>query len=168
MSSSQQVLRTVCRKDPEAITLPSKSLDTNSLTHIPNPNAPILTITNDKVLLGMEQTTRNIIRMSSERIHLPRLGIAHPPEFDLTIIRSGCNKGKSRVKCRPINSTIMTFENILDHDVIGSKEFRLKVLVRTLSIGSRWSKSETDWPRWTEYEPEPSGGTLSIGSRWSK
>ena len=65
-------------------------------------------------MFGVEQSRLDVIEMASARINLPCLRLAHSPYLDLTVVRSGNNEWKSRVKSGKIDSAIMTFEYILN------------------------------------------------------
>lgn len=52
--------------------------------------------------------------MTSARIHLPSLGLAHPPELDRTVIGSRDNERKGGMESGKVDATIVAFEDILD------------------------------------------------------
>lgn len=52
--------------------------------------------------------------MASARIDLPCFRLAHAPNLDLPVVCRGDNEGKSGVERRPVNTPIVTLEDILD------------------------------------------------------
>jgi hypothetical protein len=67
---------------------PPEGLYGSPLRQIPYPNSLVLTAGHDEFVLRMEHRVRHIIEMPS-RIDLLRLRLAHPPNFDRPIVRSG-------------------------------------------------------------------------------
>mmetsp|Transcript_61092 Transcript_61092/g.171174 ORF Transcript_61092/g.171174 Transcript_61092/m.171174 type:complete len:225 (+) Transcript_61092:1764-2438(+) len=65
--------------------------------------------------------------MATESIHFPGLGFAHSPQLDLTIIGCRSQERESRMETSPVDSTVMSFQDVLDNDVVGSKQFRLHI-----------------------------------------
>jgi hypothetical protein len=62
----------------------------------------------------MEDSTRDVIEMSPTGVDLPRLQITHSPQLDLAIIRSRNDERKGWMEDGVIDTTIMTFQDILD------------------------------------------------------
>jgi hypothetical protein len=67
---------------------PPEGLYGSPLHQIPYPNSLVLTAGHDEFVLQMEHRVRHIIEMPLTRIDLPRLRLAHPPNFDRLIVRS--------------------------------------------------------------------------------
>jgi len=62
----------------------------------------------------MEDGTGDIIEMTTARVDLPRLQITHPPKLDLAVIGSRNDERKGRVEDSIIDTTVVTFQDILD------------------------------------------------------
>jgi len=62
----------------------------------------------------MEDSTGDIVEMSATGINLPCLQVTHPPQLDLAVIRSRNDKRKGRMEDSVIDTTIVTFQDILD------------------------------------------------------
>jgi len=65
--------------------------------------------------------------MSTQRINFPRLGFRHiTPELDLLSI-IGCTREQRerRMVTGPIDSTIVSFQYVLDNNIVGTKQFGL-------------------------------------------
>mmetsp|Transcript_10477 Transcript_10477/g.18920 ORF Transcript_10477/g.18920 Transcript_10477/m.18920 type:complete len:219 (-) Transcript_10477:503-1159(-) len=127
MTGRKKILGTMRGKDPKAISLPTEGLYAHTLGHIPDTNAAILRVGNDEFLLGVEETARYIVGMAAEGIYLPSLGLAHSPEFDLTIICRTCQQGQGGVKGCPIHATVMSLQDVFDHNIIGTKKLCLDI-----------------------------------------
>jgi hypothetical protein len=65
-------------------------------------------------VLGVEDSARDIVEVTTAGVDLPSLQVAHPPQFDLPVIRSRNNEGKSWVEDRIIDTTIVTLQDILN------------------------------------------------------
>jgi hypothetical protein len=52
--------------------------------------------------------------MSTTGVDLPRFQVTHPPQLDLAIVRSGNDERKSWVEDSIVDTTVMTFQDILD------------------------------------------------------
>lgn len=63
--------------------------------------------------------------MTSAGVHLPRLGLAHPPQLDLPIVTARHDERQSRVEGRPVDSAVVPFEDVLDDRVLVAKEVGL-------------------------------------------
>ena len=98
---------------PESIVLPSERLDRGPLGQVPHANCLVFTARDDQFMLGMEESARHVVEMTSARIDLPSFRLAHPPELDLPIIGGGYDQGKSGVEHGIVDSAVMTLKNIL-------------------------------------------------------
>lgn len=124
-TSSEQVQLGMSGKNPEPIILPPKRLHRRPLAHIPDPNRLILRIRDDQLMLRMEQSDGNIVKVTSAGIDLPRLGFGHPPKLDLTIVTARDDERESRVEGRPVDSAVVAFEDVFDHGVGVAEEVGL-------------------------------------------
>jgi hypothetical protein len=75
----------------------------------------------------VKQTATDVVGVSTKGINFPGFGLGHAPELDLSIISRRSQQGKSRMEGSPVNSAVMTFENIFNHNIIGAKEFGLDI-----------------------------------------
>lgn len=207
MPGSQQILGPMCRQNPEPVSftpgymtadgadgymtadgtkmwgsftrhLPER-LHTYPLGHIPNSNGSVFRVGNHQLLLGVEQTTRYIVRMSPECVHLPRFSLTHPPKLHLPIVGGARKQRQGRMKRRPIHTPIMSLQHILDHHVVRTKQFRLNIhrrrsrcaLPRIHHGGSprRFSQLLLSQPRSIPYPHRLiQGGTDNQILRWMK
>jgi hypothetical protein len=55
----------------------------------------------------MKQTHRDLVEMSSTGINFPRLGIAHSPQLDLSIIGAGNDEWEGWMERSPVHSTVV-------------------------------------------------------------
>lgn len=60
----------------------------------------------------MEKSTRDVVEMSSAGIDFPGFRVAHTPEFDLSVVTSRNDKGKSRVEGSVVDTAIVSLENV--------------------------------------------------------
>mmetsp|Transcript_22214 Transcript_22214/g.40027 ORF Transcript_22214/g.40027 Transcript_22214/m.40027 type:complete len:298 (-) Transcript_22214:378-1271(-) len=127
MSSGEEILGPMSCKNPETVAFPAECLHTDTFRDIPNTNTPIFRVRNYKLMLGVEKTTRDIVRVTTKRIHFPSLGLTHSPQFDLPVISGTRKKRKGRVEGCPVHATVMSFKDIFDDNVICSKEFSLNI-----------------------------------------
>jgi hypothetical protein len=127
MTGRQQILGTMGRQNPKAISFATKRLDADTFADIPNANTPIFRITHHQIVFGMKETATNIVGMPSEGIDFPCLCFTHSPQFDLPIISGTCKEGQGGMEASPIDTTIMSLQDVLDNNIIGSKEFRLDI-----------------------------------------
>jgi hypothetical protein len=58
-------------------------------------------------------------------VDLPRLRLAHPPKLDLPVVTARNDEGEGRVESRPVHSTVVTFEDVLDDSVGVAEEVGL-------------------------------------------
>ena len=135
VTCGQQILRAMGGKDPESVALTTEGLYTDTLGHVPNADAAILGVGNDKVMLGVEQTARNIVGVTTEGVDLPRLGLGHSPKLDLTIVGGTGQKGQGGVEGGPVHSTVVALEDVLDHNVVSAEKLGLNVEGGLLSAG---------------------------------
>lgn len=71
--------------------------------------------------------------MASARIHLPCLGLGHPPKLHEAVVSRGNDQGKSGVERDPIDATVVALEHELDYGV-GVPEHVGLVLVGALHL----------------------------------
>jgi hypothetical protein len=127
VSGREQILRRVRGENPKAIAFTAKGLDADTFADIPNTDRAIFRIGDDKIVFGMKQAAGHIVGVSPEGIDFPGLGFAHTPQLDLSIIRCRGEEWQSRVEGRPVNASVMTFEYILDDNIVGSEQLGLHV-----------------------------------------
>ena len=60
--------------------------------------------------------------MPAQRVDLPRLGLIHPPQLDLPVVRARDNQRQRVVEGRPIDAAVVSLEDILDGGVVAAKE----------------------------------------------
>jgi hypothetical protein len=65
MTRREQILGAMGRQDPESIAFPAKGLYANSLAHIKDTDAAIFAVTNNQVMLGVEETARYVVSMAT-------------------------------------------------------------------------------------------------------
>ena len=65
-------------------------------------------------MFGMEERSGHVIEMSSARVYLPSLGLAHSPYLDLSVVGCRNNQRESGMEGRKINTTIVTFQDVFD------------------------------------------------------
>lgn len=124
-TSGKEVQLGVRREDPEPIVLPPKRLHRRPLAHVPDANRLVLGITDDELVLGVEERDRDVVEVSAARIDLPRLGLAHPPELDLPVVAARDDEGERRVERSPVDSAVVALEDVLDDGVRVAKEVGL-------------------------------------------
>ena len=70
----------------------------------------------------MEECTRHIVYVASQRVNLPRFRIVHPPKLDLPVICTRYDQRMRMVECGPINTAIVAFQNVLDSCIVAAKK----------------------------------------------
>mmetsp|Transcript_28238 Transcript_28238/g.86273 ORF Transcript_28238/g.86273 Transcript_28238/m.86273 type:complete len:201 (-) Transcript_28238:656-1258(-) len=134
MTRGQKVGLLVHRQDPEAIMLAPERLHALPLRHVPHADGLVFGVGDDQLLFGMEERTRDVVDMTAQGVHLPRLRLVHPPQLDLPVICTGDNERQRRVERRPVHPAIMSLKHILNGGVIAAEE------VLNLHIGDRLAK----------------------------
>lgn len=86
LTGSEQVQVRMRSKDPEAVMLAAERLDSRSFLQVPNTDGLVLSTRNNQLPTRVEQRRRDIVEVSTARIHLPRLSLAHAPNLDSPII----------------------------------------------------------------------------------
>lgn len=86
VTGRKQVEVRVGSQNPESIVFPSESLNGGSLGHVPDSDGLVFTVRKDQFVAGMEKRNGHIVEVTSTGVDFPCLGIAHTPEFDLSII----------------------------------------------------------------------------------
>ena len=65
-------------------------------------------------MFGVEKSIGDVVKMTTARIHLPRLGFIHSPNLDDSIVRSRDHKRESGMEHCIVDPAIVTFEYMLD------------------------------------------------------
>lgn len=114
VSRREEVQLGVSREYPEPVVLPPERLYRRALRHIPHADRLVLSTRDDQLVPRMEKRRRNVVKVSATGVDLPRLRVAHPPEFDLPVIRRRHNQWQRRMECRPIDAAVVALEHVLD------------------------------------------------------
>ena len=88
MTSSEQVDLRVSSDHPESIILALEALNRCALVQIPYTDSLVLADRENQILVWVEQSSRGVLEVTSAGVHLPRLGLAHPPKLDQSIVTS--------------------------------------------------------------------------------
>lgn len=99
-------------EDSKAVMFPLESLYHRALCQIPHSDGLVLSATDDQLVFRMEHSARDV-EMSPARIHLPRLGLAHPPELDLPVICGRNDERECRVEHGVVDVTVVSLGRIL-------------------------------------------------------
>ena len=86
MAGRKNVLFRMGSHDPEPVVVSAKSMETGALGHVPDPNGFIFRVGQNQILRRMKKNTRHIIEMAPQSIHLPALGVVHPPQLDCPVL----------------------------------------------------------------------------------
>jgi hypothetical protein len=62
-------------QNPESVVLPTESLDSGPLSHVPDPDRLVFSVRKDKLVTRVENTGRNVVEVTSAGINFPSLGI---------------------------------------------------------------------------------------------
>mmetsp|Transcript_11249 Transcript_11249/g.32344 ORF Transcript_11249/g.32344 Transcript_11249/m.32344 type:complete len:424 (-) Transcript_11249:228-1499(-) len=127
VTGGEQVLVAVRGQDPEPVPLPAEGLHANALGDVPDSDAAILAVGDDQVVLGVEETARDVVGVPTQRVDLPRLRLGHAPQLDLTVIGGRRQQRQGRVEAGPVDSAIVALQDVLDDDVVRAKELGLDV-----------------------------------------
>ena len=65
-------------------------------------------------MFGVEDRVRNVVKVTSARVYLPRLGLAHSPDFDYPIVRGRNYQRESWVEYGKIDTAIVPLKNVFD------------------------------------------------------
>ena len=112
-TSSEEVELGMRRKDPEPVVLPPERLHRRPFAHVPHPNRLVLGITDDELVLGVEQRDRDVVKVPAAGINFPRLGLAHPPELDLPVVAARDDEGEGRVEGGPVDSAVIDRKRVV-------------------------------------------------------
>lgn len=127
------------RQHPEPIMFPPEGLHRRPLGHIPNPDRLVLARRQYKLMARMEHRHRDVVEMPSTAIHLPRSRLGHPPKLDLSIISTRHDERECGMEGRPVDSSIMTLEDVFDDRVCVAEEIRLTLVrSRDLLLERHW------------------------------
>ena len=107
MPRRDQVLLWVHRKHPESVVLAPERLNTHALLDVPDADGAVLRVRDDEVVLRVEHDTADVVRVSAQRVHLPRLGLVHAPELHLSVVRTGDDEVLGRVEGRPVHAAVV-------------------------------------------------------------
>lgn len=115
----------MCGQNPESVVFATEGLNSRAFAHVPNTNRFVLRVRNDEFVLGVEKCDRHVVEVTSAGVNFPRLGLAHTPQFDLTIITTRDNQGQGGMECGPVDSAVVTLEDVLDDGVSVAKQIGL-------------------------------------------
>ena len=102
------------REHPETIVFSPERLDGGALREVPDADGLVLTAGHDELVLRVEEGSRDVVEVTSACVDLPGLRLAHPPNLDLTVVRSGNDEGQRRVEGCPIYTAVVTLKHVLD------------------------------------------------------
>ena len=97
--------------------LPSEGVETCSLRHVPDANAPVLGVAEDQLLTRVEENAGDIGVVASAGVHLPGLGVVESPQLHLSIICSGDHERDRWMERCPVDPTFVTVEEVPDHGI---------------------------------------------------
>src|SRR5271170_981206 len=116
--------------DPESIVFSTEALYGSTLIRVPYSNCLVFANTQNQVLTFVEKGSRSIVEMTSASIDFPRFRFRHSPNFDETVIPGGDEEREGWMERDPIDSSIVSFENILYRGIGISKNVAgLRVVV---------------------------------------
>jgi len=75
VTSSEQVEGRMSGQDPESVMLPSESLHSGPLGHVPDPNRLVFSIRENQLVTRVEDTGRDIVEVTSAGVNFPSLGV---------------------------------------------------------------------------------------------
>ena len=104
---------------------PPKGLDGCSLGHVPSPDSLVLTRTQNQLVLGVEHSHGDVVEVTSAAVHFPGFGFGHTPKLDLAVITTRDDEGKGRMEGSPVDTSVVTFEDILDYSIGVAKQISL-------------------------------------------
>ena len=73
MSGSENVQAGMSSDDPKSVMFASKSVETSTLGHIPNPDGLVLGVGEDQLLPRVEDGAGHVVVVTTARVHLPGL-----------------------------------------------------------------------------------------------
>ena len=114
VASSEKVQFRMRREHPETIVLSPERLDRGALGEVPHANGLVLTAGHDQLVFRVEKRGGDVVEVTSACIDLPGLRLAHPPNLDLTVVRRRNDEGEGRVERRPVHTSVMAFEDVLN------------------------------------------------------
>jgi len=74
--------------------------------------------------MWVEQTATRILEVTSARIDLPCLGLAHAPQLNQPIVGARHNQGHSGMEGNPVNAPVVALQNKLDDGIGITKHIR--------------------------------------------
>ena len=101
-------------KDPETVVLSPECLDGCPLGKIPDPYCLVFSARNDELVLGMEQSSRDVVEVASARVNLPCLRVAHAPELNLPVVSRRHDERERGVELCPVYTAVVPFEDVFD------------------------------------------------------
>lgn len=113
-TSSEQVQFRMCRQHPEAVLFSPERLHGGALGEVPDANGLVFTAGHNELVLGVEERGGDVVEVTSARIYLPRLRLAHAPDLDLPVVCSGDDERKGRVERGPVDAAVVPLEHVLD------------------------------------------------------
>mmetsp|Transcript_14693 Transcript_14693/g.43528 ORF Transcript_14693/g.43528 Transcript_14693/m.43528 type:complete len:467 (-) Transcript_14693:330-1730(-) len=125
MASGQEVLLRVRSEDPEPVVLSAEGLNAHAPGNVPHANGSVFRVGDDELVLWMKDHARHIVGVAPERVHFPRLGFVHSPEFDLTVVGSRHDQRKSGMEGSPVHSSVVALQDVLDQSVCRTEEVRI-------------------------------------------
>lgn len=75
-------------ESPEPVVFSPEGLNGSPLAHIPDSDGLVLGDGEDELVARVEESDADVVEVTSAGVDLPRFGITHSPELDLTIIRT--------------------------------------------------------------------------------
>lgn len=130
----EEVHLRVRAENPKPVVLSSKRLHPRPLAHVPHSDGLILRVRDDDVLPRVKHHARHVVHVPAQGVHLPRLGIVHPPQLHLTVIRARDDERQRRVETRPVHAAVVALEDVLHDRVAAAEELVVHRLRETHEI----------------------------------
>lgn len=103
--------------------LSPEGLHGRPLGKVPDPDGFVFTTGDDELVLGVEQSSGNIVEVSSTRVDFPSFGLTHSPDFDLPVVRSRNDERERVVEHRVVDPAVVTFQYVLhSREIVESVE----------------------------------------------
>ena len=90
--------------------------------HVPDSNGFIFSIGENEILSGMKCDTGDIVVMSSTGVHFPSFVLVHSPQLHQSIICCSDDQRQGGMKCCPIHSSIVSFQDMFDDGISLEKD----------------------------------------------
>jgi len=123
VTSCKVVQRGMGSQDPVSVGVSSCLVNLYSSVQVPESESLVLRVGQENLKPRMEYNTRDIVCVAFHRVHLPMLVARESPELDALVIGSRCHDAHGWMKSNPVNTALVTFEDVLDLDLGPTKNF---------------------------------------------